>query len=186
MSAGSMTELGFEHVLVRGSGNGTLLLLHSTGGDEHQLLDVGRELVPEATLLSPRGQVLEDGVARRFFRRHGMFELDIPDLLARSDELADFIAAATAAYELDQRRVLALGTRTARTLRSACCCAAPTRWLARCCCARRFPIPLTRGHDWMGSRCWCSGASAIRLSRASATTNSSRRSTPEALTSPQG
>jgi phospholipase/carboxylesterase/glyoxalase family protein len=53
--------------------------------------------------------VLENGVTRRFFRRHGTFELDIPDLLARTDVLADFIAAATAAYELDPRRLLALG-----------------------------------------------------------------------------
>lgn len=109
MSAGSMTEQGFEHVLMRGSGSATLLLLHATGGDEHQLVELGRELAPEATLLSPRGQVLEDGVTRRFFRRHGTFQLDIPDLLARTDELADFIAAATAAYELDPRRVFALG-----------------------------------------------------------------------------
>lgn len=109
MSAGSMIGLGFEHALVRGSGSGTVLLLHATGGDEHQLVELGRELAPEATLLSPRGQVLEGGVARRFFRRHGTFELDIPDLLARTDELADFVAAATAAYELDPRRVLAFG-----------------------------------------------------------------------------
>jgi predicted esterase len=109
MNAGSMTELGFEHVLLRGSGGGTLLLLHSTGGDEHELVHLGRELAPEATLLGPRGQVLEDGVTRRFFRRHGTFELDIPDLLVRTDELAEFIVAATAAYELDPRRVLALG-----------------------------------------------------------------------------
>lgn len=45
---------------------------------------LGRELAPDATLLSPRGKVLGDGVTRRFFRRHGMFDLDIPDLLARS------------------------------------------------------------------------------------------------------
>jgi phospholipase/carboxylesterase len=109
MSAGSTTGLSFEHVLVRGSGAGTLLLLHATGGDEHQLVDIGRELAGEATLLSPRGQVLEDGLTRRFFRRHGTFELDIPDLLARTDELADFIAAASAAYDLDPDRVLALG-----------------------------------------------------------------------------
>ncbi len=101
--------LGFEHVLVRGSSSRTLLLLHSTGGDEHQLIGLGRELAPDVTLLSPRGKVLEDGATRRFFRRHGTFDLDIPDLLARTDELAVFIAAATAQYGLVPAGVLALG-----------------------------------------------------------------------------
>lgn len=110
MSAPSTSaSLGFEHVLVPGSGAGTLLLLHATGGDEHQLVDLGRELAPAATLLSPRGQVLEHGVIRRFFKRHGTFDLDIPDLLVRTDQLADFIEAAATAYDLDSGRVLALG-----------------------------------------------------------------------------
>lgn len=110
MSAATKVEgSALEHVVVRGSSAETLLLLHATGGDERQLLGLGRELAPSATLLSPRGQVLEDGVTRRFFARHSALELDIPDLLARTDELADFIAAATAAHGLDPDRVLALG-----------------------------------------------------------------------------
>jgi hypothetical protein len=174
MSAESMTELGFEHVLVRGSGSATLLLLHSTGGDEHQLVELAGELAPEATLLSPRGQVLEDGTTRRFFRRLGTFELDIPDLLARTDELADFFAAATAAYASTRVACSRWATRTVRTLRPACCCATPRRWPARCSCARRFPTPLTRRHDWTENRCWSSGANAIHSCRTSATTSSSR------------
>ena len=103
------SDLGLAHVLARGSGPATLLLLHATGGDEHQLVDLGRRLAPDATLLSPRGTVLEDGVARRFFRRHSPLELDIPDLLERTDELAEFVGAAAAAYGLDPSRVIALG-----------------------------------------------------------------------------
>lgn len=102
-------DLGFEHLLERGSSGTTLLLLHATGGDEHQLMGLGRELAPAGTLLAPRGKVLEDGVTRRFFRRHDLFELDIPDLLARTDELAQFIQAATAKYGLDPNRIIALG-----------------------------------------------------------------------------
>ena len=102
-------ELGFEHVIERGSGGPTLLLLHATGGDEHQLVGHGRELAPDATLLAPRGQVLENGVTRRFFARHSPLALDVPDLLRRTDELAEFVAAAVDAYGLARDRVRALG-----------------------------------------------------------------------------
>ena len=56
------TDLGFEHVIVPGARATTLLLLHSTGGDEHQFVGLGRALAPAATLLSPRGKVLENGL----------------------------------------------------------------------------------------------------------------------------
>jgi predicted esterase len=102
-------DLGFHHVIERGSSGVTLLLLHATGGDEHQLVASGRELAPGATLLSPRGKVLEGGVTSRFFARHSTFDLDVDDLMARTDELADFVAAATDTYGLDPARVVALG-----------------------------------------------------------------------------
>lgn len=102
-------DLGFEHVIEPGAGTATLLLLHSTGGDEHQLIPVGRQLAPEATLLSPRGKVLESGTIRRFFARHSALELDIPDLHARTEELAEFVQASVAAYDLNPERVIALG-----------------------------------------------------------------------------
>src|SRR6478736_4145901 len=60
--------LNFTHQFVSGTSARTLLLLHGTGGDEHQLLALGRELDPAAALLSPRGPVSENG-HRRFFRR---------------------------------------------------------------------------------------------------------------------
>lgn len=104
-----MSDLGFVHVLDRGDDPWTLLLLHGTGGDERDLVPLGRDLAPGATLLSPRGQVLENGVAPRFFRRLAVGRLDIPDLLARTDDLAAFVRAATAEYGLDPTRIAALG-----------------------------------------------------------------------------
>ena len=103
------SRLGFEHVFERGSSARTLLLLHSTGGDERQLVGLGRQLAPDANLLSPRGKVLEHGVTRRFFARTGIHDLDIPDLKARTDELADFVAEAVDAYGLDADKLTALG-----------------------------------------------------------------------------
>lgn len=74
-------------------GTGTpLLLLHSTGGDENQLIDLGRTLAPAAPLLSPRGKVLENGMPR-FFRRFAEGVLDVDDLVARTQELARWVDA---------------------------------------------------------------------------------------------
>ena len=86
----------------------TLLLLHGTGGDEHDLLPLGRAVAPGAALLSPRGKVLE-GSAPRFFRRLAEGVFDLPDLVARTHELAGFVGAAAAHYGFDARRVVALG-----------------------------------------------------------------------------
>ena len=86
----------------------TLLLLHGTGGDENDLLPLGPALAPGASLLSPRGAVLENGMAR-FFRRLAEGVFDVPDLLRRTDDLAGFVAAAAKRYEFDLARVVAVG-----------------------------------------------------------------------------
>ena len=101
-------DLGFAHVFEPGSSDWTLLLLHGTGGDEHDLIGLGRQLAPAAALLSPRGQVLEQGMPR-FFRRLAVGQLDIPDLLTRTDQLAGFVAAAAAAYGRDPAKLVAVG-----------------------------------------------------------------------------
>lgn len=85
-----------------------LLLLHGTGGDEDDLLGLGQHLWPGAALLSPRGQVLENG-APRFFRRLAMGVLDRDDLVTRTGHLVAFIAAAAERYGFDPARVVAVG-----------------------------------------------------------------------------
>jgi predicted esterase len=104
----------FEYVFEAGEAGSadppvTLLLLHGTGGDEHDLLPLGRQLAPGSALLSPRGQVLEGGVSRRFFRRLAVGELDIPDLLSRTDELAAFVHDSSRTEGFDPTRVVAVG-----------------------------------------------------------------------------
>jgi len=67
-----------------------LLLLHGTGGDENDLLGLGKLLRPGAALLSPRGEVLENGQPR-FFRRLSPGIFDEQDLIRRTHDLADFV-----------------------------------------------------------------------------------------------
>jgi phospholipase/carboxylesterase len=76
-----------------------LLLLHGTGGDEADLLPLGRMVAPGASLLSPRGQVLE-GAMPRFFRRLREGVFDEEDLVRRTHELAEFVADARERYDL--------------------------------------------------------------------------------------
>ena len=105
-----MKDLGFIHRYQPGASPDApvLLLLHGTGGDEHDLLPLGGMLLPGAALLSPRGQVLENGMPR-FFRRLAMGVFDEEDLVRRTGELADFIAAAARHYGFDANAVTAAG-----------------------------------------------------------------------------
>ena len=107
-----LDDLGFVHKFVPArpavSHPVTLLLLHGTGGDENDLLPLGGELWPTAALLSVRGKVSENGMPR-FFRRFAEGVFDVEDLKFRTDELAEFIAAASARYEFPIRRLIAVG-----------------------------------------------------------------------------
>ena len=96
-----MTNLSHIHRFEPGAGKQGLLLLHGTGGDEHDLIDLGRTIAPGAPLLSPRGQVRE-GSANRFFRRMAEGVFDIADLKARTQALADFVAEAGKTYGSEQ------------------------------------------------------------------------------------
>lgn len=86
----------------------TLLLLHGTGGSEDDLLPLGQAVLPGASLLSPRGAVLEHGQPR-FFRRLAEGVFDQEDLRARTTDLAAFVSHAAGEYGFDPHRVVALG-----------------------------------------------------------------------------
>jgi phospholipase/carboxylesterase len=104
------TALAYTHRFEPASvpGRPTLLLLHGTGGDEHDLLPLGRLLAPGAALLSPRGNVLELG-APRFFRRYAVGVFDTADIARRAGELVEFLRSASTRYGFALDNVVAVG-----------------------------------------------------------------------------
>ena len=86
----------------------TLLVLHGTGGDENDLVGIGESIAPGAAILSPRGNVSENG-APRFFKRLAEGVFDPKEVRSRAEELARFIRAAITKYSLDGNRIFALG-----------------------------------------------------------------------------
>ena len=102
---------GFVHNFLPGEQGGsgvTALLLHGTGGNEDDLIPLGKQLLPDAAILSPRGKISEHG-APRFFRRLAEGVFDHEDLLFRTHELADFVTQATGEYGFDRSKLVAVG-----------------------------------------------------------------------------
>ncbi len=99
-----------EHVFYKGedSTRPTLLLLHGTGGNEHDLVGLGKEIDGAANILSVRGNVLENGMPR-FFKRLAEGVFDLEDLQFRTEELKNFIDESAKNYEFDRDNVVAIG-----------------------------------------------------------------------------
>ncbi len=86
-----MANDNYIHTVLPGQPGGALLFVfHGTGGDEHQLVSLGKDLLPGATIISPRGDVSEMGAAR-FFRRTGEGVYDMDDLARATTKMAGFV-----------------------------------------------------------------------------------------------
>ncbi|TIX26256.1 alpha/beta hydrolase [Mesorhizobium sp.] len=119
-----MSKDAYTHKLLPGSPDGPMLFVfHGTGADENQLLSLGRELAPLATIVSPRGDVSEHGSAR-FFRRTGEGVYDMDDLARATDKMAGFVKAHVEATR--PSAVLSLGYSNGANILASVVFAAPT------------------------------------------------------------
>ncbi len=106
-----MPRLSYQHVFEPATAPSApaLLLLHGTGGNEHDLLRLGRAVSPGSALLSPRGDVVEGQGVLRFFARLAEGVFDPAEITRRTHALADFVAAASAHYGLTPAKLHAVG-----------------------------------------------------------------------------
>ena len=101
-------DLSRPHVFQKGTSARTILVMHGTGGDEHNILPLAKALDPDASVLSPRGMHLEGGM-NRYFERYpdGTFnEQSIEDAVR---DLAEFVSAAVQEYGIDASNIFATG-----------------------------------------------------------------------------
>jgi len=152
-------ELGFVHEFVPGSSERSLLMLHGTGGNEHDLLPLGHELDPSANLLSPRGKVLENGHPR-FFRRLAEGVFDLEDLKQRTDELADFVVAAAEHYGLDREKMVAVGYSNGANIAASILLRRPEVLRAAILLRAMVPLEPDQLPDLSGTRVWIAGGDA--------------------------
>lgn len=99
-----------KHIFEKGTREDapTLVLFHGTGGTEHDLLPLAQHINPESSVLSLRGNVLENGMPR-FFRRLAEGVFDEEDLIFRTKEVNDFLDQAAGQYGFDRGNLVAVG-----------------------------------------------------------------------------
>lgn len=99
----------YEYIFNQGkAGEPVFVLLHGTGGDETNLIPVTQALNSDATILSIRGNVNENGM-NRYFKRHGEGHYDVEDLNKRGKELHDFIVKKSEEYDFSLNDVILFG-----------------------------------------------------------------------------
>ncbi|NRF90097.1 alpha/beta hydrolase [Paenibacillus frigoriresistens] len=99
-----------KHIFQKGTDitSPVLVLFHGTGGTERDLLPLAQAISPTSSVLSVRGNVLENGMPR-FFRRLAEGIFDEEDLIFRTKELYDFLDEAAVEHGFDRQNLVAIG-----------------------------------------------------------------------------
>lgn len=98
----------FKYLYQDNSAAKTLVLLHGTGGDEHDLLPLSKHLSLDANILSLRGNVTENGM-NRFFKRFSTGLLDEENIRQEAEKLQIFISAYLDLHSMESSDLLYLG-----------------------------------------------------------------------------
>ena len=96
------------HIYEKGRNGKTLFLLHGSGGNEHDLISIGRMIDKDANILSVRGPILEYGIPR-FYKRKSMSTFDYESVVEETHKLRGFLDDCARQYKFDRYQVTAIG-----------------------------------------------------------------------------
>jgi phospholipase/carboxylesterase len=141
-----------QHRYVAGDPDGPVFLaLHATGGTPHDLLSLARILDDRGAVLAPVGPVSERGLAR-WFRRYDDGTFDVGDVVARTDQLADFVLTARRTYDLTGRRFIGIGFSNGADIAAALLLLRPDVLTEAVLFGAMLPVPDPPRCDLTGSR----------------------------------
>jgi phospholipase/carboxylesterase len=173
--APSPPALSLEHRFLADDPTAPVVLgLHGTGGAPEDLIELARHLLPGAGVLAPAGPVSERGAAR-WFRRLAEGVFDVDDVIARTHQLAEFVVAARQAYDLRERRIVALGFSNGANIAAATVLLRPDVLREAALFSAMMPVPDPPDHELAASRVFLAGGrrdplapldSAVRLEQA--------------------
>jgi len=146
-------DLSRPHVFIQGTSSRTILALHGTGGDEHNILGLAGALDATASVLSPRGMHLESGM-NRFFERYadGTFNEQSIDIAV--NDLADFIVAAVNEYAIDVSNIFATGFSNGANTASALMIRRPQILVGAALFGSTIPFAEVERVDLSGKKIW--------------------------------
>ena len=97
-----------KHVYEHGTNDQTIILLHGTGGNEYDLIPLGKHIDSHANILSIRGNVQEYGMPR-FFKRLAMGVFDLESLAEETENLYQFIQESAVNYRFSLEKTTVIG-----------------------------------------------------------------------------
>ena len=146
-------DISRPHVFTQGTSSRTILALHGTGGDEHNILGLAHALDPEASILSPRGMHLEGGM-NRFFERYADGTFNEESIETAVNDLAKFMDAASREYAIDTSNVLATGFSNGANTASALIIRHPELLVGGAFFGSTIPFSHVDRADLTGKRIW--------------------------------
>lgn len=133
-----MINQQFAHVYHDRNADQTLFLLHGTGGDEHDLIPLAKDL--PYNLVGVRGNVRENGM-NRFFARFPSGEFDEESILTEAKKLSDFVEVWKISHPQQTQKVAFLGYSNGANMIAAMARLYPTLGTSAALLHPAFPLP---------------------------------------------